>query len=605
MILRGESGASYRIEGPPAAIGGQAIVYRAVALDDDRVVALKVAQAPDPTGDGAPLDAGHLDRLAAHPVVGPRVAPIWDRGWWDDRRFVVLDWYPDTLATWAARHPLDDRLRAAVTLLDVVDALARAGVVHGDLKPGNVLLRDDDPEALVLTDFGGEMAQDGTTPFTRGFAPSEQVNGGRPSPAWDRFALAATLWQVVVGQPAAGVGLDSAGVRPDDQAAFDRAAPGRRGLRTALEAHLRADVSRRPTDLSELRRALLEPPGAQERRPWWPVLLGAAAIGVALTGLALTTTRTSGDCPTGFDWTGSACSAPDGRRVVRIPAGRFVAGRLDDVRPDWTADAAPHAVDLTRSLWASDAEVTQAEWSGLMGFDPVAERVQTFGSGVRAPCATWLGHDLVGPRLPVVCVSWFEAIDYANALSRRDGLEPAYTVTKDGDGPPAVAWDRDAPGWRLPTEAEWEWMARAGTTQPWVTALDRELICPWANVRDAGAAEFWGNEVACRDGFPTLAPVRSLLPNPWGLYDTLGNVLEWVWDLYGPYPDQPVVDPAGPAGGTSRVLRGASWNHVARGVDARYAEAPGDFVHSIGFRVVRTASDPLRPRSEVPPPQAP
>ena len=170
----------------------------------------------------------------------------------------------------------------------------------------------------------------------------------------------------------------------------------------------------------------------------------------------------------------------------------------------------------------------------------------------------------LGDELPVESVSWWDAVRFCNALSRHEGLTPAYRPASDRDDgldrDDGVDWDVSADGYRLPTEAEWEHACRAGTTGPRYGPLD-------------DIAWYRGNS----DG--RIHDVGGRLPNAWGLYDMLGNVWEWCWDVY----DAEVY-------GTYRVLRGGGWfdEHWSCRDGVRRRSFPTFRIDDVGFRVARS-----------------
>ncbi|WP_198536329.1 formylglycine-generating enzyme family protein [Streptomyces resistomycificus] len=161
-----------------------------------------------------------------------------------------------------------------------------------------------------------------------------------------------------------------------------------------------------------------------------------------------------------------------------------------------------------------------------------------------------------GDRFPVESVSWTDAVRFCNDLSRLEGLAPAYRVHPDGE---TAEWDAGADGYRLPTEAEWEHACRAGTTGPRYGPLDE---IAWYR----GTSEERIHEVGTKR------------PNPWGLYDMLGNVWEWCWDLYDPE-----------VYGSYRVLRGGGWfdEQWSCRASVRRRSHPTFRVDDVGFRVAR------------------
>lgn len=162
-----------------------------------------------------------------------------------------------------------------------------------------------------------------------------------------------------------------------------------------------------------------------------------------------------------------------------------------------------------------------------------------------------------GELLPVEGVSWWDAVRFCNALSRREGLTPAYRLSAGSED---AAWDASADGYRLPTEAEWEHACRAGTSGPRYGPLD-EIAWHRSNSDER------------------IHDVGGKRPNTWGLYDMLGNVWEWCWDIY----DAEVY-------GTYRVLRGGGWfdEHWSCRVGVRRRSHPTFQIDDVGFRVARS-----------------
>lgn len=185
-----------------------------------------------------------------------------------------------------------------------------------------------------------------------------------------------------------------------------------------------------------------------------------------------------------------------------------------------------------------------------------------------------------GDRNPVVLVSWIDAVNYCNWRSKKEGLTPTYTVNGLD-----VKWDRNANGYRLPTEAEWEYACRAGT----ITTFNTGDHLTTAQANFDGTSPY-GNAPRGEYRKRTIS-TGSFEPNAWGLYDMHSNAFEWCWDRYGSYSTDEQTDPEGPNVGTNRVYRSGSWGQSA--VLSRSAHrrnnTPTAVSDGLGFRIARNA----------------
>jgi formylglycine-generating enzyme required for sulfatase activity len=260
---------------------------------------------------------------------------------------------------------------------------------------------------------------------------------------------------------------------------------------------------------------------------------------------------------------------------VTIAKGTFTMGSPTN-EPCRDTDEARHKVTLTHGFELQSTEVTQAQFQSLMGYNPS-----------QFPTS--------GEDCPVENVSWHEAAAYCNARSHEAGRTKCYTCSGSGATvtcQEAAAYSgqnvHNCPGYRFPTEAEWEYAYRAGTTTAYYSGANDGTTCYTCSTVDANADKIgW----YCGNLSTKTQPIKRKQPNGWGLFDMAGNVWEWCHDWYQTdLGSGPAIDPWGAASGFSRVLRGASWFTYAASMRAadRNSSTPLFRSQTIGFRCCRT-----------------
>ena len=238
---------------------------------------------------------------------------------------------------------------------------------------------------------------------------------------------------------------------------------------------------------------------------------------------------------------GKFCTVPKGTFTMGSPPGE--AGR--------GPDEVQHMVTLSSDFLMAETEVTQRQYQNIMGFNP---------------------SKFQGDERPVEQVSWVDAVAYCNELSKKENLEPCYQINGG-----TVGWKDGVRcvGYRLPTEAEWEYAARAPATTVYSGSNNIDAVA-WYLTNSGSMSH----------------PVKTKQANDRGLYDLSGNVWEWVWDWYlANYESLPAIDPIGPGTGSSRVARGGSWASPEprfMRVAARTSSTPTIFYSGWGIRLARS-----------------
>ena len=461
-----------------------------------------------------------------------------------------------------------DLLAVMTPVLEGLASVHAAGVLHRDIKPSNILIRQRDGRP-VLIDFGAAKQatarfSKSQAPYTEGYAALEQVaDTGKLGPWTDVYGVGAMMWRMVAGgnrpwEPPhpVRVELRSHAVVAEADDPMPSASELGKGrfplqllevidrclclretariqgarellevLRTASDQSLSAVAAGAGALPAEQSETVLQGSGSSMApsvpvkrivNRWARKLLLAGLV----AGLALAMWWRLGS-----SWTNSL-----NMEFVWIPPGEFLMG-TPRIEEGGYGGEAQHEVRIRRGFWLGKYEVTQREWEAVMRTSP-----SRFSD--------------CGPRCPVENVSWFDAEEFIQRLNEREspsGYE-----------------------YRLPTEAEWEYAARAGTSG--IRHGEVEEIA-WYSSNSGGKTH----------------PVGQKRSNAWGLHDMLGNVWEWTGDWYGDYPSGSVTDPKGPASGWGRVDRGGGWGTIAGGVRSAYrgSHSPGSRINYIGFRLVR------------------
>jgi len=285
-----------------------------------------------------------------------------------------------------------------------------------------------------------------------------------------------------------------------------------------------------------------------------------------------------------------------GMTLKLIPAGEFSMGSPDDAIWAMKNEKPSHRVRITRPFYLGVYEVTQGQYEAVMGNNPSFFSAKGDGRAKVAGQPT--------DQNPVENVSWLDAVKFCNRLSEKQGLKPFYDVA----GQTVRVPDWKGPGYRLPTEAEWEYACRGGSKTRYCFGDDPKELSSFAWLADNSGREVWDSLrfwTDCRGDWGKWGPeldrrgcrshaVGQRCPNAFGLFDMYGNVWEWCWDGFseGYFTQSPTDDPPGPSGAADRVIRGGSWcvtGPVRSALRSRVRPVYRDW--NVGFRVARGESD--------------
>ena len=556
--------------------GGFGTVYRARQLRTKRDVALKVVRA-EWRGDLEMARRFAREAQLVSRLEHANTIRVFDFGQTDDGvLYLAMELLRgETLTARLGRVRRFSPEDAVRTLGPVARSLVEAhahGIVHRDLKPDNVFLYRPaaGDEVVKVLDFGiAKVTQERSSLFQTGslrtlgtplYMSPEQIRSEAVDGRTDLYALGIMLHELLSGRPPFD-GTSQAEVIHLHQTAAPPELPAEvpLGLRTlckrllqkrredrpataeAVVAAFDAALVARPEPAPEPKRdpAPAPRPPEPQRRPPNPRLPLVVVAGETERVRPARSTPVAVPAPVrlaaGFDTRTLSFKRKKGwfgREVLEerltfalIPPGSFIMGSPPTDMQAGEDERPAHEVTISRSFEMLTTPVTQSLWTSAMGGDRSPSRFS-------------------GADRPVERVSWLDAVMFCNTLSRAAGLDEAYFV-----GGQAVRWKGfDSLGYRLPTEAEWEYACRAGTTGARYGELD---AVAWHDDNSGGESH----------------PVGQKQPNAWGLYDMLGNVYEWCGDGYGPYPTGSATDPVGPSDVPDRVYRGGSWWD-----DARYVQ---------------------------------
>lgn len=512
----------------------------------------------------------------------PNIVAAYDAGDADGRFFLVLEYATgrNLQQVVESSGPLKPA-SALQAIRQAAEGLAYAhkqNVIHRDVKPSNLMMGETGDVKVLdlglasasweLSDLTVSHAMMGTAAFM----PPEQAANPRDAEARsDVYALGATLYYLLTG------GSPFRAESAVDMAIAHRTTPFPKLPTTIPQAQLldtllAGMIAKKPAErfdsmeqvIAEIDQCLPQLNDSpivqnQSSRSTQTLLIGGVSLAVLLAMLIAVTLWAP--------WSGDANSAPATALATtpviamqQIEPGTFFMGAASDNTFAAANEKPRHQVRFVEPFLIGVHEITEAEFAGAFSTNDLTNGAGRFEG------------ETPSEVLPMTGVSWLEAVRFCNALSSKEGLEPYYAIS---DASVAV---RGGNGYRLPTEAEWEYACRAGSETRFHSGDDAESLQQVAWFADNALGQF--------------KPVGEKKANAWGLHDMHGNAPEWVWDRFDPdfYARSPVINPTGSGNGDRRLFRGGSANDASNGLRSSARRILGSSygaLDRVGLRVAR------------------
>jgi len=575
--------------------GGMGEVWLAEDINIERKIALKVLSS-QLVRDSSLVERFRQEAKILANLLHPNIVTCWGFFSQDQDYYLAMEYAPGinlkTLISQTGPLPYQ---RAVHILRQILEALAHThskGIIHRDIKPSNIMIDTANNDMVKVMDFGiakaladFSMTRTGMQIGTLYYMSPEQINDSKSvDHRSDIFSLGILFYEMLTGRIPYDTDTDSS--YKIQHAILTEQLPSPltiypyipKELITILDHMCEKDMntryqnvngiisdlakvsspspepvtlSRMPNRQNQVKPELIPLPEKQVRQSSGkktnPLVYIIPAV-ILIAALLYIFVLKGKDKPV-------ADKRPEG--MVEVAGGSYLMGSQQSSEAD---EMPQHQVSVD-SFWMSETEVTQQQWMAIMGFNPSYTQ---------------------GDSLPVEQVTWFETISYCNKLSLQEGLTPCYSI--DGNTAPAnwqsnrIVCDFDANGYRLPTEAEWEFAAKGGNHSSGFkySGSNDPSIVAWSSANSGGRSH----------------PVKTLSPNELGLYDMSGNIEEWCWDWYSAfyYKNSSSSMPRGPESGSDRSIRGGCWKYEAiytKHTNRAY-ETPDNRDSIDGFRVVRS-----------------